>query len=255
MAQPSGLAADGDRLWFVDSESSSLRYVESASTGYRVKTVIGHGLFDFGHRDGLAADALLQHPLGLVVLADGRVAIADTYNGAIRAYDPSTDEVRTLATGLTEPSGLVVAGGDLLVVESAAHRLASVAITAGDLIGTTQHRTQRPTTEVEASLELQVLFTPPPGQKLDERYGPASRLNVTATPPQLLIEGEGRTSALHRRLRLDPAVGDGVLHVAATAASCEDGDNAACHIHQQDWGIPIRVVDGAVDRLQIALSG
>ena len=255
LAQPSGLAADGDRLWFVDSESSALRYVESAGTGYRVKTAIGRGLFDFGHRDGLAADARLQHPLGLAVLADGRVAIADTYNGAIRVYDPSTEQVRTLATGLAEPSGLVVAGGDLLVVESAAHRIARVEITAGDLVGSAEHRTQRPTTEVGATLELDVVFTPPPGQKLDERYGPASRLNITATPPQLLIEGEGRTSALHRRLRLDPAVGDGVLHIAASAASCEHGDNAACHIHQQDWGIPIRVVGGATNRLRIALSG
>ena len=36
------------------------------------------------------------------------IAIADTYNGAIRRYDPKTDQVSTLATGLDEPSGLVV---------------------------------------------------------------------------------------------------------------------------------------------------
>ncbi len=255
LAQPSGLAADGDRLWFVDSETSALRYVEMTNTEYRVSTVIGRGLFDFGHRDGDAIDALLQHPLGVTVIGDGRIAVADTYNGAVRVYDVKADELRTLATGLAEPSGLVLDGADLLVVESAAHRLTSVTITAGELVGSEEHRTQRPTTEVGATVELEVLFTPPPGQKLDERYGPSSRLHITATPPQLLAEGEGRTTDLRRTLRLDPAVGDGILHVAATAASCEDGDNAACHIHQQDWGIPVRIVEGAAERLQIALSG
>ena len=229
--------------------------MEPTATGYRVETVIGRGLFDFGHRDGDAPDALLQHPLGVVVLADKRVAIADTYNGAIRVYDPGSGQVRTLATGLAEPSGLVVTGDRLLVVESAAHRLVEVEMLGGDLVGQEAHRTQRPTTDVGPTLDLEVVFAPPPGQKLDERYGPASRLNITATPPQLLAEGEGRTTDLRRSLRLDPAVGDGVLHIAATAASCEDGDNAVCHIHQQDWGIPVRVVESGTDRLQIALSG
>ena len=44
----------------------------------------------FGHRDGPAAEALLQHPLGVAVLPDGSVAICDTYNDAIRRYDPVT---------------------------------------------------------------------------------------------------------------------------------------------------------------------
>jgi hypothetical protein len=47
-----------------------------------------------------------------------------------------------------------------------------------------------------------------------------------------------------------------VLHVAAKGASCDDGSEfAACHIHQQDWGIPIRVVTGAPTRLTLSLSG
>ena len=62
-------------------------------------TAIGTGLFDFGHRDGPAADAALQHPLGVTALPDGSVAISDTYNGAVRRYDPATDEVTTLIAG------------------------------------------------------------------------------------------------------------------------------------------------------------
>ena len=55
-----------------------------------VGTSVGKGLFDFGHVDGPAPDARLQHPLGVTVLPDGSVAIADTYNGAVRRYDPAT---------------------------------------------------------------------------------------------------------------------------------------------------------------------
>ena len=98
-AQPSGLAATPDKLWLVDAETSALRFIELDSD-FVVRTAVGTGLFDFGHHDGDAAKALLQHPLGLAVLPDGSVAVADTYNGAIRRYDPDTAQVSTLATDL-----------------------------------------------------------------------------------------------------------------------------------------------------------
>jgi hypothetical protein len=105
-AQPSGLAADGDALWVADAESSALRTVDRAA-GPRATTAVGQGLFDFGLRDGPAfgePPALLQHPLGVAMLPDGSVAVADTYNGAVRHYDPATRVVSTLADGLAEPS-------------------------------------------------------------------------------------------------------------------------------------------------------
>ena len=37
--------------------------------------------------------ALLQHPLGVCALPDGSVLIADTYNGAVRRFDPATGQV------------------------------------------------------------------------------------------------------------------------------------------------------------------
>ncbi len=119
-AQPSGLAATADRLWLADSETSALRWVDPEGA---VHTAVGTGLFDFGHRDGPAEQALLQHPLGVTVLPDGSVAISDTYNHALRRYDPATGEVTTLATDLREPSDAVLAGDEILVVESARHRL------------------------------------------------------------------------------------------------------------------------------------
>jgi thiol-disulfide isomerase/thioredoxin len=238
-----------------------------------VGTAVGAGLFDFGHRDGAADQALLQHPLGVAVLPDGSVVVADTYNGAVRRWAPAAEpgqpgEVSTLATGLAEPSGIVVqvdpqAGGvTLLVVESAAHRLTRVALPAtlaGEVLDAGAHRTQRPVTEIAAGeLALDVVFTPAAGQKYDDRYGPSTMLRVSATPPELLLDGAGDDVPLTRTLRINPAVAEGVLHVTARAASC-DADPAiefpACHLNSQDWGVPVRVAEGAPAALTLPLHG
>jgi len=254
-AQPSGLAADGDRLWVADAETSALRVVSEG----RVRTVVGTGLFDFGFRDGAAGEAMLQHPLGVTVLPDGSVAICDTYNGAVRRFDPATGAVTTLAADLAEPSGAVVDGEHLVVVESAAHRLTRLRLgeLAEQSLDGFAQTTQRPVTEVAADLSLTITFEPPPGQKVDDRFGPSSQLLVTSTPPSLIKDGEGRGTELTRRLRLDPAVADGVLHIAARAASCdvEAGEGAACHVHQQDWGVPVRVTSNGDATLSLPLGG
>uniref|UniRef100_UPI00286E1ABF alkyl hydroperoxide reductase n=1 Tax=Nocardioides sp. TaxID=35761 RepID=UPI00286E1ABF len=250
-AQTSGLAVDGDRLWLADAETSSLRFVQDGD----VHTVVGTGLFDFGFRDGPASGGLLQHPLGVAVLPDGSIAIADTYNGAVRRF--ADGELTTIATDLSEPSGLYVDGRDLVVVESAAHRLTRIPLDARVAADDFSHTTQRPVTEVAATLRLDVPFTPPPGQKVDDRFGPSSQLLVTSTPPGLLRSGEGRGTDLTRELVLDPHVGNGVLHIAARAASCDAGDDrgAACHMHQQDWGVPVRISGGGDAVLTLPLGG
>ncbi|MFE0465045.1 NHL domain-containing thioredoxin family protein [Kitasatospora sp. NPDC058965] len=259
-AQPSGLAAsaDGERLWVADSETSALRWV-SRETG-TVHTAVGTGLFDFGHRDGAAEQALLQHPLGVTVLPDGSVAVADTYNHALRRFDPATGEVSTLATDLREPSGAVLAGEDIVVVESARHRLTRLRLPEEAVaVESVAHRTQRAATEVApGTLRLDVVFRAPGGQKLDERYGPSTRLLVSSTPPELLLAGAGADSALSRELVLNPELAEGVLHVSAMAASCDDDpavEYPACHVHQQDWGVPVKLVEGAADRLPLVLAG
>ena len=56
---------------------------------------------------------------------------------------------------------------------------------------------------------------------------------------------------------IDPSVGNGVLHIAARAASCDDheGEGAACRMHQQDWGVPVRITPDGVRRLELPLGG
>ncbi|MFF4156962.1 NHL domain-containing thioredoxin family protein [Streptomyces sp. NPDC001678] len=258
-AQPSGLAtsADGERLWLADSETSALRWIDREGT---VRTAVGAGLFDFGHRDGDAAQALLQHPLGVTALPDGSVAVSDTYNHALRRFDPATGEVSTLATDLREPSDAVLAGEDIVVVESARHRLTRLRLPEEAVrVESVAHRTQREATEIApGTLLLDVVFQAPAGQKLDTRYGPSTRLLVSSTPPELLTEGAGKGTDLSRELRLADGVTEGVLHVSAMAASCDDdpeNEYPACHVHQQDWGVPVRVIAGGADRLPLVLAG
>ena len=266
LSQPSGLAAGADGVWVADSESSALRLLADGPDGPALETRVGVGLFEFGHVDGPADLARLQHPLGVAVLPDGSVAVADTYNGAVRRFDPSSGTVTTLADGLAEPSDVVVdlSGPEplLVVVESAAHRLVRVRLPreAAQVRGPVQ-RTARPPAVVRADdLALEIDFVPPSGQKLDDRWGDPTSLSVSASPPDLLLSGGGRGTGLRRTLRLDPALTAGVLHVSVQAAAC-DGDpttgevpeHAACHLYQQDWGIPVEITPDGMARLVLPL--
>jgi len=261
LAQPSGLAtsADGQRIWVADAETSALRSWSASG----LTTQVGAGLFDFGHRDGPAGEARFQHPLGVVELPDGSAAVCDTYNGAIRRYDPVANRVTTLATALAEPSDAVVDRGTdgsarLVVVESASHRLVRVAIPAdAQEVDGPVRRTQRPPTSLAPGVvELVVAFEPPSGQKLDDRWGDPARLVVSASPPDLLLDGAGDGASLTRPLTVATGIPAGTLHVSVQAAACDTNDeNPACHLFQQDWGIPLLLDDTGPDRLVLHLRG
>src|SRR5437773_170552 len=81
LAQPSGITSDGRKLYFADSEVSSIRSADLDPHG-RVDTIVGEDLFEFGDRDGKGPVVRLQHPLG-VVYSDGWVDVADTYHTKI----------------------------------------------------------------------------------------------------------------------------------------------------------------------------
>ncbi|GAA1347258.1 redoxin domain-containing protein [Falsarthrobacter nasiphocae] len=260
-AQTSGLAedADGD-IWLADSETSALRVLRIDDDGaVAVETALGVGLYDFGYRDGASAEARAQHPLGVTALPDGSVAFADTYNGAVRRYEPATGTVSTLARGLAEPSDVLLeagaAGGGeeprLLVVETNKHAVIRVPLPKEALtVDEGAAATQRPRTPFAAgALPLTVRFAAPTGQKLDDRWGDPTQLKVSSSPEELLLGGAGTSTGLTRELSINPEVSEGVLHITARAAACdgepggEIPDHAACHLYQQDWGIPVTVVE------------
>ena len=268
-AQSSGLAEDADgNIWVADSETSALRRLSVADDGgVQVATAIGTGLFDFGFRDGEAAEARLQHPLGVAVLPDGSVALADTYNGAVRRYDPKTGTVSTLARGLAEPSDVLVDSSSdeplLIVVESNRHQLVRLPIPKdAQSVDEGARQTQRPKTAVQAGpMSLTVRFAAPKGQKLDDRWGDPTQLKISASPEELLVSGGGTATGLTREIVLSDSVDGGVLHITARAAACdgepggEIPDHAACHMYQQDWGIPVVVQDGGESALVLDLRG
>lgn len=93
LAQPSGLSIFDDKLYFADSETSSIREID-LQLGH-VRTLVGHGLFVFGHQDGHLDEALFQHPLGLCATSN-RVFVADTYNSALRVINLEDGKVSTV---------------------------------------------------------------------------------------------------------------------------------------------------------------
>ena len=145
LAQPAGLATEGDRLWWTDAESSAVRTTRLAALGVRheaagaaagVDTLVGTGLFDFGLADGEGDAARLQHPQGVAWVpgpeaAGGRLLVADSYNDALRWLDPATRRVETWRDGFAEPGGVAVAGGLAYVADTNAHRVAVVELATG----------------------------------------------------------------------------------------------------------------------------
>lgn len=271
-AQSSGLAEDAaGNIWVADSETSALRRLsfttDDAGTAVAVDTAVGAGLFDFGFRDGDAGEARLQHPLGVTVLPDGSVAIADTYNGAVRRYDPVTNSVSTLARGLSEPSDVLVdtTTGEplLIVVEANKHELVRLPIPKeAQSVDEGARQTQRPASPMAAGpVALSVRFAAPKGQKLDDRWGDPTQLKISSSPEELLVSGGGTSTGLTRELVLSDAVAGGVLHITARAAACdgepggEIPDHAACHMYQQDWGIPVTIDASGETVLTLDLRG
>lgn len=131
LAQPSGLATDGHRLYVADSEASAIRVVDLDPRG-RVETLVGEDLFVFGDRDGPSSRARLQHPLG-VAFHDGVLYVADTYNNKIKKLFPTVRQIVTfLGTGeaglrdgerplFDEPGGVSIANGMLYIADTNNH--------------------------------------------------------------------------------------------------------------------------------------
>ena len=135
LAQPSGITTDGDRLFFADSETSSIRSAELALSG-RVSTIVGLDLFVFGDVDGSDQQVRLQHPLGIAWF-DGVLYVADTYNHKIKRVFPTTRSALTLLgigesghqdgpggyAMFSEPSGLSIANGKLYIADTNNHAI------------------------------------------------------------------------------------------------------------------------------------
>lgn len=142
LAQPTGLTTDGKALYFVDSESNSVRKFDVSSGA--VTTLIGKGFFVFGDRDGPDSIALLQHPLG-ICFHDGLLFVADTFNHRIKTIDLKHQACTTFAgTGksgsidgqkaqFANPDGMAILGPMLYVADTNNNAIRVVNLSTGNV--------------------------------------------------------------------------------------------------------------------------
>lgn len=133
LAQTSDMSVYNRKLYFTDSKSSSLRVMDEAG---EVKTLIGKDLFKFGRKNGGKVEALMQHPMGLMV-DDTGAYISDSFNHIIRRYDLSSGQISTLvggkkrgdnlgsgsATEFDQPEGIISVLNNFYVVDSNNNRI------------------------------------------------------------------------------------------------------------------------------------
>ena len=145
LAQPSGITVGGGKLYFADSETSSVRSADLTPSG-RVQTIVGLDLFVFGDHDGTDHNVRLQHPIG-IAYHDGGLLVADTYNHKIKKVLPQTRSSFTfLGTGkagfedgpgksaqFSEPCGLSAAHGKLYIADTNNHAIRVADLESGEV--------------------------------------------------------------------------------------------------------------------------
>ncbi len=246
LAQPSGLTLlDGNAIAFADSEVSALRVLRDG----KVETLVGTGLFDWGATDGDRRTARLQHPLGVAVLPDGSIAVADTFNSLLRIWTGGALRTLQLSEPVDEPGGVdVLPDGRLLVADTNHQRVVAIdphtgtvtAIQVRDEDGTGQNAgaslsgAPGATIVVRADVDLA-------GSDLDLQQGPPVRVHLTTDSETLL--GPGPRSWALDSLPVSVKVllghpGKGVLTLDVIASTCE-GD--VCTIRRNTVEHPLTV--------------
>ena len=128
LAQPSGLAVQGDVLYVADSESSGVRLLDLRSRKLYTLTG-GPGLFDFGDKVGKVETGMLQHPLAVAATRSSGLLVADTYNDKVKRFSPDGLRLEEFFTGaadsrLGQPGGLaLLPDGEVLVADTNNHRV------------------------------------------------------------------------------------------------------------------------------------
>ncbi|MGH7740101.1 MAG: thioredoxin-like domain-containing protein, partial [bacterium] len=280
LAQTSGLSTDGQHLYFVDSETSSLRET-GFSPSDSVTTLVGKGLFDFGDTNGPAPHALFQHPIG-VAYHDGSVYVADTYNNQVRRYDLKTQTVSTLLGGkesglrdgdaaqslLNEPCGLAFAGDRLYIADTnnqlirvydlKTRKISSLTLSGLASADLPASSAPGPSTVLKAQTvnrsvhELRFHLSLPAGLLLNAQA--PSRLEVTVSDPSVAKFTGAPVSITSGSLSVPVELHPGQTTVtfSLTLFYCSHGHQALCYFKQAHLILPLSVVSkGGSDHLAL----
>ena len=280
LAQPSGITSDGKKLYFADSEVSSIRSADLDPNG-RVETIVGEDLFEYGDRDGKGSQVRLQHPLG-VVYHDGVLYVADTYNNKIKRVSPKDRTSRTfVGTGdngtrdgdratLDEPGGVSVAFGKLYIADTNNHLIRVADLKTGKVealqlkgLGKLQPRKSKlyagetielPGQSIEpgdASLILEIEL--PAGYKLNEQA--PSAVSVIASPGEIVsLSSEPiRSPRFPVSIPIKVAEGDAVIAVNLVLYYCESARETLCYFKEARLRIPVSVKISAANHTLSAI--
>jgi len=274
LAQPSGITSDGEKLYFADSEVSSIRSADIHPDG-RVDTIVGEDLFEFGDRDGKGSQVRLQHPLG-VVFHDGQLYVADTYNNKIKRVSPKDRSSETfLGTGengmrdgdratFNEPGGVSVAFDKLYVADTNNHliRVADLktrrveTLQIKGLEKLTQHRSKRFAGEVielpaqsiepgDGTLTLQLEL--PAGYKLNAQAPSALTIGTEQTEAVSLAGGADeiiRNPKFPVSVAIKTAEGDAIVKADFIVYYCEAVKESLCYFKEARLSLPVKVMKG-----------
>lgn len=239
LAQPSGITTDGEMLYFADSETSSIRKV-SISEG-KVITLVGSGLFDFGHRDGSIQNALLQHPLG-IAWAEGALWIADTYNNRIKRLDTAVSAVQTVAgsdeDGLfddsgenarfDEPGGVTYYSGNLYVADTNNHEVRVIDTTTGNIKTLPLSRI---ITVADDNPSFEVRMYPPEGYHINEE-APSDVAAVLKNTGHIVSKSSTiiKKDVLTAFFTVPIDTAQDAVEFSGDLYICDEGENAACYV-------------------------
>jgi len=282
LAQPSGITTDGKKLYFADSEVSSIRSADLDPNG-RVSTIVGEDLFEFGDRDGKGSAVRLQHPLG-VTYHDGWLFVADTYNNKIKRMSPKDRTSETfVGTGesgmrdgeratLDEPGGVSVAFEKLYIADTNNHlirvadlktrRLETLRINGLEKLrprkskkffGETIELSPQSIEPDDATLTLQLEL--PTGYKLN-KLAP-SAVTVTSSQEQVVSLASGTNqSFVNPDFPLSIAIkareGETSIQLGLVVYYCESEKESLCYFKETRLILPVKVSKGVGNKKLVA---
>ncbi len=270
LSQPSGLSAVGSKLYFVDSETSSLRVLEDG----KITTLIGTGLFDFGYAEGKRGEALMQHAIG-VYATPPDVYIADSYNHSIRRYDPATGYLHNFAghgvrgnkdgvlaeAEFNEPNDVLQIGDKLYVADTNNHAIRVIDLTAKKVSTLPVQEEQSAViaySDTLPNLDKTEAATLAPGAAIAIGLKPNWKINDEAPSYLALFDAAKKPVAsfglqeVKKQSVTLPMLAEGEYRLQGTLYYCEDREGAQCLIKSFD--VPVMVKAGGEKSVTLPLN-